>query len=359
MLGRRLRLAVIGGGPGSFIGAMHRPRPVDDRYEIVAGVLSSDPERSRAAPSPSGSSLPAHTDAPNARERADRADGVDVVAIMTPNDSHHDTQSRRCSRIRCHLRQADHQHARRSPRGALRSAERDRTGLLPHPQLHGYPMVRQARAWWTPANSATSNWSRSSTCRAARRPNAIPTRAAVDSGALAVRPVRGGPSLVMGDIGTHAHNLVQVRHRLEVTEVAAEVGRIVANRLVDDFAGALLRFDNGATRIVLGDPGRRRRRELPALAGVGHPGDPRVDAGQPTQSQLPTHRRAGPGPDAERSRHRSPLVDTGQPHRGGPSRGLPRGIRQHLFRRRRGDRGPRGRRRPTRWPPTSRMRSTV
>ena len=50
LLGRRLRLAVIGGGPGSFIGAMHRTAArLDDRYEIVAGVLSSDPQRSRSA----------------------------------------------------------------------------------------------------------------------------------------------------------------------------------------------------------------------------------------------------------------------------------------------------------------------
>ena len=50
MLGRRLRLAVIGGGPGSFIGAMHRQAArLDDRYELVAGVLSSAPERARVA----------------------------------------------------------------------------------------------------------------------------------------------------------------------------------------------------------------------------------------------------------------------------------------------------------------------
>ena len=50
MLGRRLRLAVIGGGPGSFIGAMHRQAArLDDRYEIVTGILSSDPEKSKKA----------------------------------------------------------------------------------------------------------------------------------------------------------------------------------------------------------------------------------------------------------------------------------------------------------------------
>jgi predicted dehydrogenase len=59
-------------------------------------------------------------------------------------------------------------------------------------------------------------------------------------------PVKGGPSLVMGDIGTHAHNLVRFVTGLEVVELAAEVGHIAPNRLVDDYAGAMLRFDNGA-----------------------------------------------------------------------------------------------------------------
>jgi predicted dehydrogenase len=59
-------------------------------------------------------------------------------------------------------------------------------------------------------------------------------------------PVRGGPSLVMGDIGTHAHNLVRFITRIEVSEVAADVGSIVPNRLVHDYAAAMLRFDNGA-----------------------------------------------------------------------------------------------------------------
>src|SRR5829696_6033228 len=89
-LGRRLRLAVIGGGPGSFIGAMHRQAArLDDRYEIVTGVLSSDIEKSRKAaveiglsPDRSYASVQEMLDKESARE-----DGADVVAIMTPNDS--------------------------------------------------------------------------------------------------------------------------------------------------------------------------------------------------------------------------------------------------------------------------------
>ena len=59
-------------------------------------------------------------------------------------------------------------------------------------------------------------------------------------------PARGGPSLVMGDIGTHAHNLLRFISGLEVLEVAAEVGTIVPDRLTHDFAGALLRLSGGA-----------------------------------------------------------------------------------------------------------------
>jgi predicted dehydrogenase len=59
-------------------------------------------------------------------------------------------------------------------------------------------------------------------------------------------PIRGGPSRVMGDIGTHAHNLTRFITGLELEEVSAEIGTIVPGRLIHDFAGALLRFKNGA-----------------------------------------------------------------------------------------------------------------
>src|SRR5215470_11799509 len=91
-LGRRLRLGVIGGGRGSFIGEVHRTAArLDDNFEIVASVLSSDAERSRAAGRQIGLAPErayGDADAMFAGEAA-RADGMEVVAIMTPNDSHH------------------------------------------------------------------------------------------------------------------------------------------------------------------------------------------------------------------------------------------------------------------------------
>ena len=91
MMGRRLRLAVIGGGSGSFIGAMHRQAArLDDRYEIVTGILSSDLEKSKKDalelgidPNRIYSSVKEMLDG-----EASRQDGADVIAIMTPNDSH-------------------------------------------------------------------------------------------------------------------------------------------------------------------------------------------------------------------------------------------------------------------------------
>src|SRR5215469_2754817 len=92
-IGRRLRLGVIGGGPGSEIGEVHRiAARLDDLYEIVASALSSDPERSRR----SGRALGVAEDRAYASWRAlveseaGRGDRPDVVAVMTPNDSHYE-----------------------------------------------------------------------------------------------------------------------------------------------------------------------------------------------------------------------------------------------------------------------------
>src|SRR5450830_1281718 len=91
LLGRRLRLAVIGGGPGSFIGAMHRQAArLDDRYELVAASLSSDPQKSVSAGREIGLSPDrCYADGLDLlATESTRANGADVVAIMTPNDSH-------------------------------------------------------------------------------------------------------------------------------------------------------------------------------------------------------------------------------------------------------------------------------
>jgi len=247
MLGRRLRLAVIGGGPGSFIGSMHRAAArLDDRYEILAGALSSDPSRSISAATALGIAADrayGSTDELLTREAA-RPDGVDVVAIMTPNDSHHAYSIgalRHGFDVIC-----DKPITNTLAEAVDVLATVEDTGLifcLTH-NYTGYPMVRQARAMVAEGQLGVIQLVQVEYVQGGKAAERDPDH----DGPRPWRydPDRGGPSLVLGDIGTHAHNLVRFVTGLEVTELAAEVGHIVPNRLVDDYAGALLRFDNGA-----------------------------------------------------------------------------------------------------------------
>ena len=243
LLGRRLRLAVIGGGEGSFIGAMHRQAArTDDRYEIVAAALSSDPARSQAAGRQLG--LPAERSYASGsaliRAESAHASGADVIAIMTPNDSH----------FALSMEALDHglhvicdkpltNSAAEAAQIVERARARERVFCLTH-NYTGYPMVRQARAMVAEGLTGPIRLVQVEYVQGGRaRPG--PGRRLWKED-----PVRGGPSLVMGDIGTHAHNLLRFITGLEVAQVAAEIGAIVPERITHDFAGALLRLSNGA-----------------------------------------------------------------------------------------------------------------
>ncbi len=247
MVGRPLRLAMIGGGPGSFIGAVHRAAArIDGRYEIVAGVVSSDPSRSRAAADLLGI----------ARDRAygatvemldaerDRRDGAEVVAIMTPNDSHHPYAMAALHRGFDVVCDKPMTNTLEEAIEIVRQAHR--TGLvfcLTH-NYTGYPMVRQARALVQAGELGEIRLIQVEYVQGSKADEVDPD----PDGELPWRydPERGGPSLVMGDIGSHAHHLARFITGLEVSEVAAEIGHIAPNRLVDDFGAAMLRFDSGA-----------------------------------------------------------------------------------------------------------------
>ena len=247
LMGRRLRLAVIGGGPGSFIGAMHRQAArLDDRYELVTGILSSDPARSKKA----GLEIGIHPDRiynsvdEMLKAEAARQDGADVVAIMTPNDSHYEYAV-------AALEQGFDVICDKPMTNTLQEAESlhkkvQETGLvfcLTH-NYTGYPMVRQAKAMVEDGQLGIVRLIQVEYVQGGKADESkvIP----VDAIPWRYDPVRGGPSLVMGDIGTHAHNLTRFITGMEVAEVSAEAGTIVPGRMIHDFAGALLRFENGA-----------------------------------------------------------------------------------------------------------------
>jgi predicted dehydrogenase len=246
VLGRRLRLAVVGGGPGSFIGAMHRQAArLDDRYEIVTGVLSSDPEKSKQAGRELG--LDADRMYSSVQEmleyEASRPDGVDAVAIMTPNDSHFEYSM-------LALEQGIDVICDKPMTNTLEEAEALHkkvleTGLvfcLTH-NYTGYPMVRQAKAMVMDGQLGIIRLVQVEYVQGGKADESKPMPEVLT---WKYDPVRGGPSRVMGDIGTHAHNLARFITGLEVDEVSAEIGAIVPGRLIHDYAGAPLRFDNGA-----------------------------------------------------------------------------------------------------------------
>jgi predicted dehydrogenase len=245
-IGRRLRMAVLGGGPGSFIGAMHRQAARrDDRYEIVTGVFSSDPEKSKQAGRDLGmdpdrlySSVQEMLEVESSRD-----DGIDVVAIMTPNDSHFDYSVVALERgfdVICDkpmtntLEEAEALHKKVQETGLVFCLTHNYTG---------YPMVRQAKAMVQEGQLGTIRLVQVEYVQGGKADESKPMPEVMT---WKYDPVRGGPSRVMGDIGTHAHNLTRFITGLEVDEVAAEVGNIVPDRLIHDYAGALLRFDNGA-----------------------------------------------------------------------------------------------------------------
>jgi predicted dehydrogenase len=246
MLGRRLRLAIVGGGPGSFIGAMHRQAArLDDRYTIVTGVLSSDPERSRQAGRELG--LDPHRIYSSVQEmlesEAFRPDGVDAVAIMTPNDSHFEYSMLAlehgidviCDKPMTNtLEEAEALHKK--------VQETKLVFCLTH-NYTGYPMVRQAKAMVMDGQLGTIRLVQVEYVQGGKADESKPMPEVLT---WKYDPVRGGPSRVMGDIGTHAHNLARFITGLEVDEVSADIGAIVPGRLIHDYAGALLRFDNGA-----------------------------------------------------------------------------------------------------------------
>jgi predicted dehydrogenase len=215
---------------------------LDDRYELVAACLSSNAEKSVQSGRELGLAPErcyADGDALIAGEAA-RADGADVIAIMTPNDSHFRYAM---AALHAGLDVICDKPMTNTLQEALALVEQvnttGRVFCLTH-NYTGYPMVRQARAMVDDGQLGDVRLVQVEYVQGGRaKPGA--SRSAWKDDA-----VRGGPSLVMGDIGTHAHNLLRFITGQEVAQVAAEVGTIVPTRPTHDYAGAMLRMANGA-----------------------------------------------------------------------------------------------------------------
>ena len=244
---RRLRLGMVGGGAGAFIGAVHRlAARMDDRYELVAGALSSDPARAQEsavglhiAPERSYASFEEM-----AHREAGRPDGIDVVAIVTPNHLHHAPAkaflqagiSVICDKPLTSTLDDAHDLA-----DAVRAA--GVVFALTH-NYTGYPLVRQAREMVAAGEIGPVR-----TVQVEYAQDWLTTKLE-DSGhkqaAWRTDPARSGAAGSVGDIGTHAFNLAEFMSGLQVERLCADLSSFVPGRTLDDNAQMLLRFGGGA-----------------------------------------------------------------------------------------------------------------
>lgn len=246
------RYAMVGGGQGAFIGGVHRmAMALDGRYRLVAGALSSDAERARA----SGRELGLADDRSHARWqdlledelRRPREERIDMVSIVTPNHLHYEVARAFteagfhvvCDKPLCHTSEQAEELVQLSRRhGTVFGVTYNYTG---------YPMVRQAREMVASGALGTlrkvvveyhQGW-------LARN---------VESSKQAewrLDPQRSGIAGAMGDIGSHAENLVATVTGLQLESLCADLTSFGAGRTLDDDASLLLRFAGGARGAML------------------------------------------------------------------------------------------------------------
>jgi len=245
---RRLRMGLVGGGPGSFIGPIHRIAAEFDReIELVAGAFASHAERSRIA----GESYridPARAyrdlDAMIAAERV-RDDGIDFVAVTTPN--HHHLAAARAA-LRAGLPVLSDKPATATLAEAVELHHIVRDSGLPFGLTYtysGYPLVREAKARIAVGAIGTvrkvqvdypQGW--------------LSEPAAGKQAEWRVDPTRAGIGGCIGDIGVHAFHLAEFVTGLKVTRLLADLAAVVPGRVLDDDCTVLLRFDNGARGVL-------------------------------------------------------------------------------------------------------------
>ena len=244
---RKIRIGMVGGGKDAFIGGVHRiALRLDGYYELVAGSFSSNFDNSKET----GNSLGLAEDRiyetyqEMAEKESARSDGIDVVSIVTPNHLH----------VPIAKIFADKGiHVICDKPLALSSEEAiDLKNIVENKKIifalthnyTGYPMVRHARSLIQKGDLGSIRIVQ------AEYPQDWLTTKAEDSGLKQAEwrtdPKRSGNGGCIGDIGTHAFNLIRFITGLKVEELSADIHTFVKGRLVDDNAQIMLRFEGGA-----------------------------------------------------------------------------------------------------------------
>ncbi|BCH55491.1 gfo/Idh/MocA family oxidoreductase [Agrobacterium vitis] len=247
----KIRLGMVGGGQGAFIGAVHRMAArLDDHYDLVAGALSSTPEKSLA----SGRDLGLDPTRcygsfeEMAQKEAARPDGIEAVSIVTPNHMHYPA-------AKAFLERGIHVICDKPLTSNLEDAKKlkevaDKAKalfILTH-NYTGYPMVRHAREL---VQNGELGEIRLVQMEYPQDWLAEPVeQTGAKQAVWRTDPAQSGVGGSTGDIGTHAYNLGSFISGLELEELAADVHTFVEGRRLDDNAHVMLRFQGGAKGLL-------------------------------------------------------------------------------------------------------------
>jgi predicted dehydrogenase len=301
----RLRLGMVGGGRDAFIGAVHRiAARIDDQYDLVAGCFSSHPDKALASAADLGVARAYTSFADMAAREARRKDGIDVVAIVTPNHMHAPVALQ-------FLRRGIHVICDKPLTATLAEAKKlvkaaEAAGVvfaLTH-NYTGYPMIRQAKAM-----VAAGDLGDLRVVQVEYAQDWLSEPVANKQADWRTDPARSGAGGSTGDIGTHAFNLATFVTGLTLDQLAADLTAFVPGRRVDDNGHVMLRFHGGAkgmlwcSQVAPGNENALRLRVYGTKGGLEWAQEEPntlwfTPLGQP--KRLITRGGAGAGPEAAR-----------------------------------------------------------
>ncbi|MBQ7402121.1 MAG: Gfo/Idh/MocA family oxidoreductase [Lentisphaeria bacterium] len=243
-------MGMVGGGPGAFIGGVHRAAArLDGKIELVCGAFSTKPENNKAMASelflPEEKCYNSYQEMFEAESRLPEGERMDFVAVTTPNSTHFPIAM-------AALEHGFHVICEKPMTFTLEEALalRDKvreTGLvfaLMH-NYSAYPMIRQMKKMIEDGKIGT--------LRKIVATYDLGWLASPNAGKQAtwrVDPKFSGAAACVGDIGTHAEQLIEFTTGLKITELAADLATFVDGRTLDDDATIMLRFDNGAKGVI-------------------------------------------------------------------------------------------------------------
>ena len=247
MSSEKIRLGIVGGGIGAFVGSIHRiAARLDDRYDLLAGALSSEPKR--AADSAAELGIDPRRSYASFEEMAKKEGklkhGIEAVAIVTPNHLH-------CAVAKAFLEAGIHVICDKPLSSSLEDAEQiekivEGSGLIFAITYNysGYPMVRHAREM-----VAAGKLGNIRVIQVEYAQDWLATNIEAEGqkqAAWRTDPARAGTGGSIGDIGTHAFHLAEFISGLEAKSLLADLDTFVAGRSLDDNANILLHYSNGA-----------------------------------------------------------------------------------------------------------------